>query len=90
MPSGDAVTVSVRDTGPGFSDHTMTNLFVPFHTTKTGGTGMGLPISQRIVENHRGLIEASTPEGGGAQFTVVLPALAEPRVEPLTQPRSAQ
>ncbi len=80
LPSGDAVTVTVRDNGPGFSDHTMTNLFVPFHTTKSGGTGMGLPISQRIVENHRGLIEVSAPDGGGAQFTVVLPAL--PHVRP--------
>ncbi|MCA9692549.1 MAG: ATP-binding protein [Nannocystaceae bacterium] len=73
LPGGDAVALSVRDNGPGFSDHTMTNLFVPFHTTKSGGTGMGLPISQRIVENHRGLIEVTTPEGGGAQFTVLLP-----------------
>ena len=76
LPSGDAVTVTVRDNGTGFSSATLTNLFVPFHTTKSGGTGLGLPISQRIVENHRGLIEVSTPEEGGAQFTVVLPVAA--------------
>jgi len=73
LPSGDAVICTVRDNGPGFSAHTLTNLFVPFHTTKSGGTGLGLPISQRIVENHRGMIEVSTPDAGGAQFTVVLP-----------------
>jgi len=73
LPSGDALTCTVRDNGAGFSAHTLTNLFVPFHTTKSGGTGLGLPISQRIVENHRGTIEVSTPEDGGAQFTVVLP-----------------
>jgi signal transduction histidine kinase len=69
----------VRDSGPGFTPQALANLFVPFHTTKSGGTGLGLPISQRIVENHRGLIEASAPEGGGAQFTVVLPIEPQPR-----------
>ncbi len=73
LPSGDAVTLTVADNGPGFSDHTLTNLFVPFHTTKSGGTGLGLPISQRIVENHRGLLEVQSPDSGGARFTVVLP-----------------
>jgi len=79
LASGDAVTLSVRDSGPGFTPQALANLFVPFHTTKSGGTGLGLPISQRIVENHRGLIEASAPEGGGAQFTVVLPIEPQPR-----------
>jgi two-component system sensor histidine kinase HydH len=79
LPGGDAVALSVRDNGPGFTPQTLANLFVPFHTTKSGGTGLGLPISQRIVENHRGLIEASSPEGGGAQFTVVLPTEPQAR-----------
>jgi two-component system sensor histidine kinase HydH len=79
LASGDAVTLSVRDNGPGFTAPALANLFVPFHTTKVGGTGLGLPISQRIVENHRGLIEAGAHEGGGAQFTVVLPIEPQPR-----------
>lgn len=89
LPGGDAVTLTVRDNGPGFAPQTLGNLFVPFHTTKSGGTGLGLPISQRIVENHRGLIEASSPEGGGAQFTVVLPTESQARAaapEPQADP----
>lgn len=82
LGSGDAVTLTVRDNGPGFAPGALANLFVPFHTTKAAGTGLGLPISQRIVENHRGLIEVSAPEGGGAQFTIVLPVFAQPRAEP--------
>ncbi len=82
LGSGDAVTMMVRDNGPGFAPGAIGNLFVPFHTTKAAGTGLGLPISQRIVENHRGLIEVTAPEGGGAQFTVVLPATPGPRAEP--------
>lgn len=70
----DAVALSVWDTGPGLSHQTLTNLFVPFHTTKSGGTGLGLPISQRIVENHNGVIEVGNRAEGGARFSVVLPA----------------
>lgn len=77
LPSGDAVAVSVRDNGPGLSSHTMTHLFVPFHTTKSGGTGLGLPISQRIVENHQGAIEVTGTLNVGATFTVLLPVRPE-------------
>ncbi|MBC8072554.1 MAG: GAF domain-containing protein, partial [Deltaproteobacteria bacterium] len=74
---GDAVAIDVRDNGPGLSARTMTNLFVPFHTTKSGGTGLGLPISQRIVENHQGVIEVANNNELGARFTVLLPAREE-------------
>ena len=73
LPDADAVAITVRDNGPGLSTLTMANLFVPFHTTKSGGTGLGLPISQRIVENHRGMIEVSNNPDVGASFTVLLP-----------------
>ncbi|PRP90071.1 Sensor protein ZraS [Enhygromyxa salina] len=73
LPDTDAVAISVRDDGPGLSTATMSNLFVPFHTTKSGGTGLGLPISQRIVENHHGMIEVSNNPDGGVTFTVLLP-----------------
>jgi len=78
LPEGDAVAVTVRDNGPGLTAQTMSNLFVPFHTTKSGGTGLGLPISQRIVENHRGVIEVGNTAEGGAAFTVLIPAEDSP------------
>jgi signal transduction histidine kinase len=77
LPGGRAVAITVHDDGPGFSAKTMTNLFVPFHTTKAGGTGLGLPISQRIVENHNGVIEVSSSDAG-ARFSVVLPVAETP------------
>ncbi|MEM7157743.1 MAG: ATP-binding protein [Myxococcota bacterium] len=73
----DAVALDVCDNGPGLSQQTMTNIFVPFHTTKSGGTGLGLPISQRIVQNHHGAIEVGRSADDGARFTVLLP-LDEP------------
>lgn len=78
------VEVSVRDTGPGISALVLKYLFIPFFTTKDRGTGLGLALSQSIIQNAGGTIEVHTPPGAGATFTVVLPAEPEiesPRVE---------
>jgi signal transduction histidine kinase len=68
-----AVEVRFQDTGRGIPSAAMKNLFIPFYTTKDKGTGLGLPISQRIVENHGGRIEVRSREGAGSTFAVVLP-----------------
>jgi len=66
----------VADTGPGIPAERVPRLFDPFFTTKETGMGMGLPISQTIVENHAGRIWADSAPGAGAVFYVRLP-LAE-------------
>ncbi|RMH00266.1 MAG: GAF domain-containing protein [Deltaproteobacteria bacterium] len=77
------VEIRVEDDGPGIPADELPKLFVPFHTTKPGGTGLGLPISQRIVETHGGRIEAANRAPKGAVFTVVLPVSSPaPRAEP--------
>jgi two-component system sensor histidine kinase HydH len=65
--------VRFRDTGVGIPPSDLRNLFIPFFTTKEKGTGLGLPISQRIIENHGGTIEVRSQAGMGATFTVLLP-----------------
>jgi hypothetical protein len=65
--------VRFRDTGVGIPPGDLRNLFIPFFTTKEKGTGLGLPISQRIIENHGGTIEVRSQMGSGATFTVLLP-----------------
>jgi len=65
--------VRFRDTGVGIPPGDLRNLFIPFFTTKEKGTGLGLPISQRIIENHGGTIEVRSQAGTGATFTVLLP-----------------
>jgi signal transduction histidine kinase len=65
--------VRFRDTGVGIPPGDQRNLFIPFFTTKEKGTGLGLPISQRIIENHGGTIEVRSQPGEGATFTVLLP-----------------
>jgi signal transduction histidine kinase len=75
----DRVEIRFRDTGPGVPPEARDHVFVPFYTTKEKGTGLGLAISQRIVKAHRGTLTVANPPGGGAEFTISLPAIeAEP------------
>jgi signal transduction histidine kinase len=64
------------DTGPGIAPKDLEHIFEPFYTTKDigSGTGLGLPVARRIVEEHGGWLEAANLPGGGAAFTVWLPA----------------
>jgi signal transduction histidine kinase len=73
--------VRFRDTGVGIAQAELKNLFIPFYTTKDKGTGLGLPISQRIIENHGGTIEVRSRVGVGSTFTVILPVLDEAKLE---------
>ena len=65
--------VQVEDRGPGIPPERMGRLFEPFFTTKATGMGMGLPISQTIVEGHEGRIWADSTPGRGTVFHVTLP-----------------
>ncbi len=66
-------SVVVRDTGRGISPLHLSNIFRPFYTTKGNGTGLGLSLARRIVEEHHGRIEVASVVGKGSQFTVLLP-----------------
>jgi two-component system sensor histidine kinase PilS (NtrC family) len=67
------VVVSFTDTGKGIPDSDVPKLFTPFYTTKKGGVGLGLSIVSRIVEKHRGRIEAKSRTGEGTVLAVHLP-----------------
>lgn len=68
-----AVVLRIEDNGPGIAKDDLDKLFIPFYTTKSDGTGLGLPICQRIVRAHEGEIEVRSVVGKGATFTVRLP-----------------
>jgi len=76
----DLVHISVADSGTGIPPDIVDKLFTPFATTKTGGTGLGLSLSARIVEEHRGVLTAANrPEGGACfEFTLPLRSLENP------------
>jgi two-component system nitrogen regulation sensor histidine kinase GlnL len=72
-----AAVIEVSDRGPGIPPEIQAQVFNPFFTTKDGGTGLGLPISLRIVEEHGGAIEVHSELGQGTTFRVLLPITPE-------------
>lgn len=73
MHGKPAAAVKVGDTGGGIPQEAINRIFSSFYTTKATGTGLGLPIANRIVTNHGGKIQVKSQPGVGAEFTVILP-----------------
>jgi PAS domain S-box-containing protein len=70
----DACQIAVADDGPGIPTDVLDKIFVPFFTTKSRGSGLGLPTAKRLVEAHRGSINIACPPAGGTVVTVELPS----------------
>jgi signal transduction histidine kinase len=70
------VRVEVEDQGPGISSEAEAHLFDPFYSTKSGGTGLGLPLSQRIAQEHGGSLKSEQRGDRGATFVLTLKAAA--------------
>ena len=88
LTSGDRyLAVVFRDTGVGIPASDLGRVFQPYFTTKPDGTGLGLMIVQRIVQDHGGMIEIASKPERGTVFTILLP-LDERRVRLLNAPRN--
>jgi two-component system NtrC family sensor kinase len=66
--------IAFVDRGPGIPSDILEKIFVPFFTTKSRGSGLGLPTAKRLIEAHGGSIVIESPPGGGTTVTVRLPA----------------
>ena len=71
------VFIEITDTGSGIPEESLRTVFDPFYTTKVGGTGMGLPITLRIIEDHKGSIKVKSQPAKGTTFIVTLPQRME-------------
>lgn len=69
----NSVKIEIEDSGKGIPDEEMKNLFIPFYTTKPKGSGLGLPVSKKIIADHKGTIEVQSQVNVGTKFTIVLP-----------------
>jgi len=73
---GGQARLHVIDTGPGIPSDRIDGIFLPYVTTKTGGTGLGLPVARRIAREHGGDIRLHSEPGRGSDFTIELPSAA--------------
>lgn len=69
----DGISITVADEGTGITKEELGRVFDPFHTTRDGGTGLGLTIVHRIVDQHNGTIAVDSEPGKGTSITVTLP-----------------
>ncbi len=69
------IVLGVTDAGSGFTSETAALLFKPFFTTRSNGTGLGLPVAQHIVMKHGGAVLAENLPAGGARFSIWLPLI---------------
>jgi signal transduction histidine kinase len=75
--------VCVADNGGGINENDLPKIFLPFYTTKSEGTGLGLAVVQKVALQHGGSIEARNREGGGAEFLLWLPLRQDPLPSPI-------
>jgi two-component system, NtrC family, sensor histidine kinase HydH len=76
---GDDVLIRVTDTGRGIPPEVQGRVFEPYFSTKETGTGLGLPTTRRIIEEHGGTLAFSSEPGKGTQFTIRLPGAGNGR-----------
>ena len=67
------VRIHIRDNGPGIPPEILDRIFVPFFTTKKAGTGIGLPLAQKIVHAHGGVLDMNSDVGKGTEFIIKIP-----------------
>jgi two-component system sensor histidine kinase HydH len=76
--AGGGVTIGVRDNGPGMEPDEIQRIFEPFYTTKPDGTGLGLTIVSRILEQNGARVSVTSAKGRGSTFSMRLPAASGP------------
>ncbi len=72
-PSENSIHMSIADTGKGIDEEMVGKIFEPFFTTKPKGTGLGLPITKQLIEQHGGVLRLENNTAGGVTFSMIFP-----------------
>lgn len=67
------IIITIKDQGTGMDSEILANLFMPFYTTKNEGTGLGMPISRKVIEAHAGTLGVTSTQGVGTEAKIRLP-----------------
>ncbi|MDP6158013.1 MAG: ATP-binding protein [Phycisphaerales bacterium] len=70
---GDDIHIHITDTGPGIPEDQLEEIFHPYVSHRAGGTGLGLPTTRRLIEEHGGRLTVASELGHGTKFTILLP-----------------
>lgn len=73
VQAGESIEISIRDNGPGIGSDRQAQVFEPFYTTKTHGTGLGLAVVDSVVKAHKGSVYCRSELGQGSEFVLTLP-----------------
>jgi signal transduction histidine kinase len=76
LPEEEAAMLEVTDTGIGIPEEKLEQIFTPFYTDKSRGTGLGLVIAKNIIEKHQGTVTVDSQPGVGSTFRILLPFIA--------------
>ena len=73
----DFAQIQVSDTGVGIAPDRLSDIFSPFYSSRSQGSGLGLPTAKRIIESHKGSLDVTSEQGKGTLFTIKLPLLTD-------------
>ncbi len=69
----ESIEIMIRDHGEGMDRETVENMFIPFYTKKSSGTGLGMAIAKKIIEGHNGIVQINSTKQIGTEIKVALP-----------------
>jgi len=72
-PAGKRAKIQISDTGEGIAPDRLQNIFSPYYSSRSAGTGLGLPIAKKVIERHGGVLDVNSEPGRGTMFTIELP-----------------
>jgi len=75
LSNSSQVSIEITDNGPGIDMDAMDKIFIPFYTTKKKGSGIGLSLSQQIIQLHGGQLKVSNTNSNGTTFHILLPVV---------------
>ncbi|MGJ8678763.1 sensor histidine kinase [Paraglaciecola sp.] len=90
IDNSDWVNLTVTDNGPGINEAAQKQVFEPFYTTKSNGTGLGLAVVKGVAQSHQGKVKVTNLSDGGACFSICLPVIQNEHLDSPSEKKQSQ